>query len=279
MLDAFALSDPGLVRKGNEDGYICNESLGLFVVADGMGGHSAGEVASRLAIETVEGFIRRSHDDSDFSWPYGIDPELTLGGNRLRSAIHLANRRVFRASESCDDYTGMGTTLTGLLVGDDRVGYGHVGDSRLYALEGDLFRQVTSDDTWIATILANDPTMTPADVARHPMRHVLTNVLGAREQVEVQLGEFRLQPGTLFLLCSDGLYGMIKGDGIESAMRAGGPLDVMGRQLVQAALDGGGHDNVTVVLVRDGGADQRREVSGRGADTADPSDAADTGRP
>ena len=250
MLEAFAITDPGLVRKGNEDGYICNETLKLFVVADGMGGHSAGEVASRLAIETVEGFIRRSHDDSDFSWPYGIDPQLTLGGNRLRTAVHLANRRVFRASESCDDYTGMGTTLTGLLISDERVGYGHVGDSRLYALDDDGFRQVTRDDTWIATILANDPTMTPADVARHPMRHVLTNVLGARDQVEVQLGEFQLMPGALLLLCSDGLYGMVNDAAVEKAMKAGGPLDAMGRQLLQAALDGGGHDNVTVVLVR-----------------------------
>jgi serine/threonine protein phosphatase PrpC len=267
MLEATALTDPGLVRKGNEDGYICNETLKLFVVADGMGGHSAGEVASRLAVETVEGFIRRSHDDSDFSWPYGIDPHLTLGGNRLRTAIHLANRRVFRAAESCDDYTGMGTTLTGMLITDDRVGYGHVGDSRLYTLEGGLFRQVTRDDTWIATILANDPTMTPADVARHPMRHVLTNVLGAREQVEVQLGEFRLQPGALFLLCSDGLYGMIKEDGIERAMRAGGPLDSMADGLVQAALDGGGHDNITVVLVRHGGTDEVRPAAVGAEDT------------
>jgi PPM family protein phosphatase len=270
MLEAFALSDPGLVRKGNEDGYICNETLKLFVVADGMGGHSAGEVASRLAIETVEGFIRRSSDDSDFSWPYGIDPQLTLGGNRLRTAVHLANRRVFRASESCDDYTGMGTTLTGLLISDDRVGFGHVGDSRLYALEGERFRQVTRDDTWVATILANDPSMTPADVARHPMRHVLTNVLGAREQIDAQLGEFRMTAGTLFLLCSDGLYGMINDGGIEATLRAGGPLDAMARQLVQMALDGGGHDNVTVVLVR--------HVQDEN-DPGSPSDSEETGKP
>jgi len=249
MLEAFALSDPGLVRKGNEDGYICNQKLGLFVVADGMGGHSAGEVASRLAIETVDGFIRRSHDDADFTWPYGVDQQLTLGGNRLRTAIYLANRRVFGAAESNDDYTGMGTTLTGMLVTDDHLAYGHVGDSRLYSLTADGFRQVTRDDTWVATILANDPSMTPADVAKHPMRHVLTNVLGARDQVEVQLGEFRLVPG-LFLLCSDGLYGMIEEGGVEQRLRAGGSLEEMGKALLQAALDGGGHDNVTVVLVR-----------------------------
>jgi PPM family protein phosphatase len=250
MLEAFALSDPGLVRKGNEDGFICNQALSLFVVADGMGGHSAGEVASRLAVETVEGFIRRSHEDPECSWPYGLDPQLTSAGNRLRTAVHLANRRVFRAAESNDDYSGMGTTLTGILVNGDLVAYGHVGDSRLYALGQDGYRQVTRDDTWVANILANDPTMTPADVARHPMRHVLTNVLGANERVEVQVGEFPCAPGTVLLLCSDGLYGMIKDGGIEEILRAGGPLDQMGRRLVQAALDGGGHDNITAVLVR-----------------------------
>jgi PPM family protein phosphatase len=250
MLEAFAVSDPGLVRKGNEDGFICNETLGLYVVADGMGGHSAGEVASRLAVETVEGFIRRSHDDSGFSWPYGVDSQLTLAGNRLRTAVQLANRRVFRAAESNDDYTGMGTTLTATLVTADTVAYGHVGDSRLYELGPSGFRQVTRDDTWIATILANDPKMTPADVARHPMRHVLTNVIGAGEKVDVQLGEFRLAPDTLLLLCSDGLYGMIQDAGIEQILRGGGPLDAMGRALILAALDGGGHDNVTAVLVR-----------------------------
>jgi PPM family protein phosphatase len=250
MLEAFALSDPGLVRKGNEDGYICNQTLGLYVVADGMGGHSAGEVASKLAVETVEAFIRRSHEDSDFSWPYGLDPQLTVAGNRLRTAVQLANRRVFRAAESNDDYTGMGTTLTAMLVTNDRVAYGHVGDSRLYLLTDGTYRQVTRDDTWVATILANDPNMTAADVARHPMRHVLTNVVGAAERVDVQLGELRLAPDALFLLCSDGLYGMIKDDGIEQILRAGGPLDAMGKTLLQAALDGGGHDNVTAVLVR-----------------------------
>jgi serine/threonine protein phosphatase PrpC len=253
MLEAFALSDPGLVRKGNEDGFICNQTLGLYVVADGMGGHSAGEVASRLAVETVEGFIRRSHDDSDCSWPYGVDPQLSLAGNRLRTAVQLANRRVFRAAESNDDYTGMGTTLTGVVVAGELVAYGHVGDSRLYVLGEDGCRQVTRDDTWVASILANDPNMTPADVARHPMRHVLTNVLGANERVEAQLGEFRLLPGMLLMLCSDGLYGMIKDGGIEQILRAGGPLDAMGRALIQAALDGGGHDNVTAVLVRTAG--------------------------
>ena len=250
MVSAYAISDPGLVRKGNEDGFICSQPLQLFVVADGMGGHSAGEVASRLALEAVEGFVRRSHDDSDFSWPYGIDPQLTLGGNRLRTAIHLANRRVFRASESCDDYTGMGTTLTAALMADGRLAYGHVGDSRLYLLADGDFRQVTRDDSWIATILANEPNISRADLARHPMRHVLTNVLGAREQVEVQLAEVPLRGEQLFLICSDGLHGLVDDQELRRILESGGTLEELGQRLLRAALDKGGHDNITAVLMR-----------------------------
>ena len=117
MLRAHGISDLGTTRKTNEDSLFSDETLGLFVVADGMGGHAAGEVASRLAVEAVEGFIRRSQADREFSWPYGIDASLGYDGNRLRTAISLANRRVFRAAESHDDYTGMGSTVVAALVG------------------------------------------------------------------------------------------------------------------------------------------------------------------
>lgn len=250
MVEAFGISHPGLVRKTNEDGFICNDLLQLYVVADGMGGHSAGEVASSLALEAVEGFIRRSHDDTEFSWPYGIDPHLSLGGNRLRTAVHLANRRVFRTSESRDDYAGMGTTMTATLVADDTLIYGHVGDSRLYRSRGGAFEQITHDDSWVATILANEPNITKADLARHPMRHVLTNVIGARDQVEVQLAEMKLSRGDVFLLCSDGLHGMADEETIAAALASGATLESIGNTLVQAALDRGGHDNITAVLLK-----------------------------
>jgi PPM family protein phosphatase len=252
MLTAFALSDTGLVRPGNEDGYLCDEALGLFAVADGMGGHSAGEVASRIAVQTVDAFIRRVAEPPDAGWPYGIDPGLSDAGNRLRTAINLANRRVLRAAESNDDYAGMGTTFTGLLVCGGLATFGHAGDSRLYLLSDGAFRQVTRDDTWVAAILANDPSIGPADLARHPMRHVLTNVVGARDQFDLQLGEFRLLPDALLLLCSDGLHGMVGDSVLQARMQAGGPLDAMAGDLVAAALAAGGQDNVTVVLVRPG---------------------------
>ena len=132
MVRASVLSDVGRVRKTNEDAFYADAEMRLFAVADGMGGHEAGEVASRLAIEALSGFIRRSAADTDFSWPYGLDGTLSYEGNRLRTGIHLANRRVFRAAETNDDYSGMGTTLVGLLVNGDHIAVGHVGDSRLY---------------------------------------------------------------------------------------------------------------------------------------------------
>ena len=154
MVLAQAVSDTGPVRKNNEDSWAVEDDLQLYVVADGMGGHSAGEVASRLAVEALVGFIRRSHEDTDVSWPYGVDPTLSLQANRLRTAINLANRRVFRAAESHDDYTGMGTTVVAALVARDRLIVGSVGDSRLYLLSRGVLAQLTKDDTWAATMLA-----------------------------------------------------------------------------------------------------------------------------
>lgn len=253
MLHARGISDPGLVRKSNEDGVVASTDLNLFVVADGMGGHSAGEVASRLALEALEGFIRRSHGECDFSWPYGIDTGLSLDGNRLRTAIHLANRRVFRAAESRDDYTGMGTTIVAALVSPGRLVVGNVGDSRLYLLSQGVMRQVTQDDTWVATVLAYDPQTTAESLARHPMRHVLTSVVGARDQVESHVAELPLADGDTFLLCSDGLHGVVDDATIASLLAAEAPVAAIARSLVSAALDRGGPDNVSVVVVRQAG--------------------------
>ena len=250
MVEAYGLSDAGLVRASNEDCFLANEELRLFVVADGMGGHSAGEVASRLAVEAIDGFMRRTHGDTEFSWPYGIDPGLSLDGNRLRTAIHLANRRVFRAAESRDDYTGMGTTVVGALVSDGRLVIASVGDSRLYLLQAGALVQLTQDDSWVATILARDPQVDRAALAHHPMRHVLTSVLGAREEVQVHVSERALADGNLVLLCSDGLYGPVDEDSIRALLLEGGELPAIARRLVQAALDRGGPDNVTAVLIR-----------------------------
>jgi protein phosphatase len=215
-----------------------------------MGGHEAGEVASRLAIEAITGFIRRSAADSDFSWPYGLDGNLSYDGNRLRTAIHLANRRIFRAAESNDDYSGMGTTIVSLLANGSRMAIGHVGDSRLYLLRGHTLEQLTQDDSWAATILAHDPRVKPADLAHHPMRNVLTNVLGAREQVDVHLAERDLKAGDVMLLCSDGLHGVLDVDEVTGLLQQTTDVVAAARSLVDAALENGARDNVTALVVR-----------------------------
>ena len=250
MLRASAVSDAGPVRKTNEDSFVSDPSVSLFAGADGMGGHEAGEVASRLAIEALGGFIRRSSSDSDFSWPYGLDGSLSYDGNRLRTAIHLANRRIFRTAESNDEYSGMGTTIVSVLVNGSHVAIGHVGDSRLYLLRGGVIEQLTQDDSWAATILAHDPRMKPSDLAHHPMRNVLTNVLGAREQVDVHLAECNLAPGDTLLLCSDGLHGVLDPAALRQILTDDQDLDVATRSLVDAALEKGSRDNVTALVIR-----------------------------
>jgi protein phosphatase len=250
LIRASAVSDVGRVRKTNEDAFLTDEQVRLFAVADGMGGHEAGEVASRLAIEALGGFIRRSSATTDFSWPYGLDRQLSFDGNRLRTAIHLANRRIFREAENNDDYSGMGTTIVSMLLNGTRMSVGHVGDSRLYLLRGSSVELLTQDDSWAATILAQDPRLNPQDIARHPMRNVLTNVLGAREQVEVHLSERDLSPGDVMLLCSDGLHGVLDVDALREILISRLDPAEAAQALVDAALNNGSHDNVTALVVR-----------------------------
>lgn len=259
MTRAFGVSDKGRVRKGNEDAFVCADDVQLFIVADGMGGHSAGEVASQLAIEAIVGFIRRSAEGSEFSWPYGIDPKLSFDGNRLRTAIYLANRRVFRAAEANDDYTGMGTTVVcALLAGDkserldklDKLIVGHVGDSRLYMKSDAGLQQLTRDDSWAATILANELGADKAALSKHPMRNVLTNVLGARDHTDVHLAEVPLMGNERLLLCSDGLHSVLDDRAIDELLTANAGVEPAARALVAAALDGGSRDNVTALLVQ-----------------------------
>ena len=249
MVLAQAVSDAGPVRKNNEDSWAVEDDLQLYVVADGMGGHSAGEVASRLAVEALVGFIRRSQEETDVSWPYGIDPTLSLQANRLRTAINLANRRVFRAAESHDDYTGMGTTVVAALVAHDRLIVGSVGDSRLYLLSGDSLVQMTQDDTWAATMLAERGEKDPIALAHHPMRHVLTNVLGLREQAEIHVSERDLADGEILLLCTDGVHNVVDRETLATLLSSGPELQTIANAIVTAALERGSSGSWTLTYV------------------------------
>ena len=250
VLRASGHSDAGPVRRTNEDTLLIEPELRLFAVADGMGGHSAGEVASRLAVDSLSSFVRRAQDDTDVSWPYGIEPKLSYQANLLRTAINLANRRVFRAAESHDDYTGMGSTLVAVLFGANKVVVGHIGDSRAYLCRDNQLTQLTQDDTWAVAMLAEDPDAA-SGLTSHPMKHVLTNVLGSKEHTECHIAEHPLNPGDRLVLCSDGLHGVL---GTEDVLRilSDAPSDTAqdaSRRLVAAALERGTRDNVTAIVV------------------------------
>jgi len=248
-IQSHGLSDPGPVRKINEDSFFSDATLRLFIVADGLGGHSAGEVASGLAVDTISGFIRRTEADSELSWPYGIEPGLSFSGNVLRTAVHLANRRVFRAAEKHDEYTGMGTTVVAAFITGSKLSVAHAGDSRLYLLTNGELKQLTRDDTWAATILASQADGHGVPPARS-MKHVLTNVIGAREQADVHIGEYDLSPGNAILLCSDGLHGALDDAALLELMApADAPADVVSR-MIQSALARGAKDNVTAIVAR-----------------------------
>lgn len=252
---AAARTDSGPVRRTNEDSILVDVDLRLFAVADGMGGHNSGEIASRLAVESLLGFISRSHDHSDFSWPYGIDSALSYQANRLRTAINLANRRVFRAAESHDDYTGMGSTVVALLCGADTVILGHVGDSRAYRFRaGTPCEPLTVDDTWVVAMLAQSGG-DPDALRDHPMKHVLTNVLGSKEQTEIHVAEHPAKAGDRFLLCSDGVHGVLSSDDLDRIVSASGDApDDAAELLVAEALARGSRDNVTALVVHVGAA-------------------------
>ena len=252
-LHAAGFTNAGPVRRTNEDSFLITPEIGLFAVADGMGGHHAGEVASRLALESLAGFIRRSHDES-CSWPYGIEPHLSLAGNRLHTAICLANRRVFREAESHDDYIGMGSTVAALLFVRGAVIVGHVGDSRAYLVRGARLTQLTQDDTWAVAMLAENPGGDGTGAAAHPFTHVLTNVLGSKERTSVHIAEHPVSAGDRLMLCSDGLHGVLGNDDLRNLLTNGrAESDAVAQALVQAALERGTRDNVTAIVVDVGG--------------------------
>ena len=250
MLTAYGVTHPGKVRPGNEDALFWDVQAGLFLVADGMGGHQAGEVASRMAIETMRSFLESSRGDRDLTWPYGFDPGLSFNGNRLVTAVRLANRRVFQAGEDQPDYSGMGTTIVAAVIEQRQLSFCGVGDSRLYLCTADSFVQLTHDDSWVATVLANEPGVDEATLAHHPMRHVLTNVVGARDETEVEVIERQIREGDTLLLCSDGLYGMLDDAALRDILSQPGPVEQVAERLIVSALEKTASDNITALVVR-----------------------------
>jgi len=243
-------SDPGLKRTSNEDSYSTRPDVGLFVVADGMGGHVAGEVASRVAVEAIEAFIQETAGaDKNRTWPFPFDPTLSLEANRLKAAFRLANRRIASAIADSQDLRGMATTASAVLVGQRTACLGHVGDSRIYVLRAGALEQITDDHSWVEEQVRAG-TLTPSAARQHPWRNVVTRALSGGEDPEVDVTDVTPVPGERYLLCSDGLFAVVPDERIaEILSQRGVPLDEICRSLVEAANEGGGPDNITTLVL------------------------------
>jgi serine/threonine protein phosphatase PrpC len=247
VLQAWGHSEKGSIRPTNQDRLAIDQQLQLCVIADGLGGHNAGEFAAQTAIEAV---LQVVGDSSHVGWPFGVDPSLSEAGNLVRTAIHLANLQVLEQAAGSVVYAGMGTTIVAALVMDGKLSVGHVGDSRLYRLSGGRFRQLTGDDSWVARVIANDPRVNPTLLENHPMRHVLTNVVGSGKRTRVHIIEERLADGDRLLLTTDGVHGTLDDGRLERLLGDAPRLDAVAANIVQRAIAAGSRDNCTAVVAR-----------------------------
>ncbi len=247
-ISAFGLTDVGRKRRHNEDAYLLDVERGLFVVADGMGGHVAGEVASRITVESIQEFISGTEDEHENTWPFGFNNRYSLEGNRLTTAIEKANEKVMRAMQNRPELKGMGTTVVAALFDSERATLVHVGDSRVYLLRNGELRRLTDDHSWVqeqvnAGILSEDEART------HPLKNVVTRALGGASHVAPDVTEIELTAGDRFLLCSDGLTGMINDDEVSECLRSEHSLERVVRSLIDFANERGGADNITAIVV------------------------------
>jgi protein phosphatase len=245
-----ARTHPGLRRAVNEDSFCAREDLGLFLVADGMGGHAGGEIASRLAVEAIQRFIEESHGATEIAaWPLPFDPHLGLDANRLKAAFHLANRSLALEAARQVMLRGMATTASGVLLGaGGHATAGHVGDSRIYAFRHGELRRLSQDHSWVEDQVRAG-VIDARTASRHPWRNVVTRALSGGEEPNVDLFDVGLEGGDRLLLCSDGLVVVVDDAAIARALAEEPHIDALCDRLVRAANDAGGPDNVTVVAL------------------------------
>ena len=244
-----AKTDVGMKRNHNEDYFSLIEDEQLFIVADGMGGHASGEVASKMAAETVGEFYQRTKDE-DATWPYKMDRSLSYIENRLVCSIKLANLRIFETSNRDLRYKGMGTTIVSTLVSGDKIYVGHVGDSRVYRVREGAIQQLTRDHSLLEDYKEAKPDMTEEEERNFPHKNVITRALGMRETVQVDIRSHQIKSGDVYILCSDGLSGMVVDDQIAQIASQAKSLERAVAELVDAANRNGGTDNVTTLLLQ-----------------------------
>lgn len=244
-VQAAARSDVGRIRQNNEDSFLCEPELGLYVIADGMGGHAGGEIASAMAVRGLRRAIEKAPDR-----PFLENPSLENRRAMLQfliGAVSEVNSAIFARGITDPALRGMGCTLDVLLIRGRSLFLAHVGDSRVYGLLGGVLYQMTEDHTLGQTLL-NSGSVTAEEVAKHPQRNVLMRALGVYPKVEVDTAYLDIAADDVFLLCSDGVYGMVDPNMLDSALRKSSESAV--QTLIQGALDGGGRDNATAIVVQ-----------------------------
>ncbi len=242
-------SHTGKVREHNEDTIAFDADLGLMVLADGMGGYNAGEVASGIAVKTIVNLVRDSADREDLS---ALDQAtgLTRRSIVLRDAVLRANKVIFQTAKTQPQCEGMGTTVVGALFYDDRVTIAHVGDSRMYRVRGSKLEQVTSDHSLLQE-LVDRGFYSPEEAQRAANKNYVTRALGVEPTVEVEIQEDVVQKGDRYIICSDGLSDMVEDADIHLTVNTfGANLDTVAKQLIQLANDNGGRDNISVLMAQ-----------------------------
>jgi protein phosphatase len=240
-------TEVGCVRKHNEDNFLVEPDEGLFVVADGLGGHAAGEVASRIVVEKIGDFIHHTAE-RERTWPVEYEVGLTYDGNRLKAALLLADEGILTDIKVNPERESMGSTVVACLVQGDRATLVHVGDSRAYLLNPSGIRQITQDHSWVAEQVANG-ILTPDEARHHPFRNVITQALGNGGDLDVSVQEIQVKELDRILLCSDGLSGMIQDRAIWEIVQQAPDMDAASEKLISKAMENGGEDNITVVLI------------------------------
>ena len=251
-LAACGFSHAGRQREENEDAFGSFVDARLFIVADGMGGHNAGEVASVMAVDALETFFRSYHADPRQPWPHAVDTELSLGANLLRVGIKVANDRIRTAAKQDRAKNRMGTTIVALAVGDAQLTIAHAGDSRAYRLRGAEITRLTRDHSIVEEMIAARPEMTEDEIATFAHRNVVTRCLGSKGELEPTMLVEPLEPGDVYLVCSDGLWGSVPDPAMKSIMTSTADIEAACQLLIDAANEAGGPDNITAVLVRVG---------------------------
>ena len=261
-IEAYGSTDVGLLRTHNEDYFDISEEDRVYVVADGMGGHNHGEVASQIAVETILSFLSETAD-RDGTLPLGYDSNLRQHSNRLKRSIHIAHDEVLNAIRRDGSLLGMGTTVVGAIYERDVLAIAHVGDSRGYRLRQGHLELLTQDHTWVnEQVVAGY--LSEEQAKSHPLKNVVTRALGGDSDVVVDVLETSVRAGDVFLLCSDGLTTMLSDQEIHQRLTDDASLEEICRRLIHDSNARGGFDNITVVVLK-------VEASGQEATDAAPS--------